>query len=647
MQITFTRLVLVFLVPFLFINSLVAQIRLVKDIYPGFNSSVPVLMGTANGKVVFAASNPEVGRELWASDGTPEGTTLLKDIRTTITGAFGLIPHCATLNGTIYFGAGDDLSGTELWKTNGTPEGTELVLDIEPGKYQSRPEHLTTVGNKIFFSAYNRTSNKRELWITDGSATGTRKVIEVNISSITSSPTRFVAHQNKVFFTADNGSQGLELWVSDGTTAGTFMVADINPTSGQGSNPEGLAVYGNQLLFEANDGVHGKELWITDGIATGTRLVKDIYRNNVTPPTDVAQIAEITTLHDKAFFITNDNPNGGGGLWLTDGTTEGTRVFMPASDVSNLVVIDQMLYFGASTGTGDYGIWKCDGNSSMCQLIKRFDTMPFNLNVANDALLFITEGNTFWRSNGTAEGTYSIGALDANIINSSQFYFTQLHDNKFFFSGISNNGEMQDMELWVYENTLPTSADREASQVDLTYTFTSVEFPFQDENDGDALSKLKITQLPTAGNLLFKGENITINQEILASEIGQLAYILPTGISGDFSNGFRFLVSDGMNYSASDYAFILKTVVTGASEETQQHVSVFPVPSQGVYTVKTEQPIKSLQVYSLTGQLVHQEDNYANRNEGRLTLGHTVKAGTYLLCITTSAGIINKRIIKQ
>ncbi|WP_297766005.1 hyalin [uncultured Alcanivorax sp.] len=93
-------------------------------------------------------------------------------------------------NGTVFFaadteGAGGSDFGTELWKTDGTSQGTELVKDIndtaagagsEPFPlafmYQVPPTVNGELGNKYLFIA-NDGSSGLEPWVSDGSATGT------------------------------------------------------------------------------------------------------------------------------------------------------------------------------------------------------------------------------------------------------------------------------------------------------------------------------------------------------------------------------------------------------------------------------------------------------------------------------------------
>jgi ELWxxDGT repeat protein len=60
----------------------------------------------------FRADDGTTGRELWTSDGTAAGTTLVKDIHP----AGDSSPHNLTnVNGTLFFAAADGTTGIELW----------------------------------------------------------------------------------------------------------------------------------------------------------------------------------------------------------------------------------------------------------------------------------------------------------------------------------------------------------------------------------------------------------------------------------------------------------------------------------------------------------------------------------------------------
>src|SRR5215218_1923401 len=93
---------------------------------------------------------------------TVRGTQVFKSVAPDAPTQFG--NEIATFNGFVYFVANDDVHGNELWRTDGTNEGTALVSDIYPGlpSTNSNPHRLTVVGDRLFFNAYNATTQSPE-----------------------------------------------------------------------------------------------------------------------------------------------------------------------------------------------------------------------------------------------------------------------------------------------------------------------------------------------------------------------------------------------------------------------------------------------------------------------------------------------------
>src|SRR5215212_3145527 len=126
---------------------------LVEDIYPGKTGSEPGLLVDFKGKLLFAADHPDFGEELWSSNGTKPGTRLVKDIdpgplvvnkvKNTETGSSAPDKVLLTKKW-IYFEATTVKYGEELWKSDGTKAGTSLVRDIVPGPGDSGAEDFVS-----------------------------------------------------------------------------------------------------------------------------------------------------------------------------------------------------------------------------------------------------------------------------------------------------------------------------------------------------------------------------------------------------------------------------------------------------------------------------------------------------------------------
>jgi ELWxxDGT repeat protein len=210
------------------------------------------------------------GAEVWKSNGTAAGTSLLKDIHP---GANGSNPiHFTTAYGVLSFAADDGVHGLEPWISNGTSAGTILLKDIHPGAGSSLSALYPAVGAPIIhgvaFFAANNGVNGFELWKSNGTAAGTVLVKDIRPGAIGSNPLNLTNVNGTLFFSANNGVNGVELWMSNGTAPGTVLVKDIDPGIAS-SNPTFLTNVNGTLFFSANDGVHGIEPWVLGPVPLG------------------------------------------------------------------------------------------------------------------------------------------------------------------------------------------------------------------------------------------------------------------------------------------------------------------------------------------------------------------------------------------
>ncbi len=100
--------------------------------------------------------------ELWESDGAT-----MSRVSTVIWPG-----DLVNVGGTLFFsGSGSNgANGQELWKSDGTSSGTTMVADINPGSGGSNPQGLTALGSRVYFWANDGTHGV-ELWESDGSTT--------------------------------------------------------------------------------------------------------------------------------------------------------------------------------------------------------------------------------------------------------------------------------------------------------------------------------------------------------------------------------------------------------------------------------------------------------------------------------------------
>lgn len=235
------------------------------------SGSYPSLLTVMNDMVYFVSSDAENGSEIWHSDGTAEGTTLLKDINW---GDPSSYPGQFTVVGDLLYFKATDMNGTELWRTDGTEVGTWMAKDINEGPANGDPFNLTAFNDQLVFSATTAATG-RELWVSDGTEIGTVLVSEISAGPAGGVLAGFAVANDRVFFPGSDvaGGLGMELYAYDGSAIA--LVKDINPGVDSSLVSPFLAACGG-MVFGANDGVTGNELWYSDGSEGGTFLLGEI-----------------------------------------------------------------------------------------------------------------------------------------------------------------------------------------------------------------------------------------------------------------------------------------------------------------------------------------------------------------------------------
>ena len=270
--------------------------------------------------MLFPANDGVHGREMWFSDGTAAGTRMVRDFVPGATGMWDANYAFITAFGNrAYFMASDVDHGQEVWSTDGTDAGTSLVADLSPGPESSFPFAFTVTGGKLYIVGGGTMLVGPSLWVIDGTASGARAVSTAfGVSYNFGTPTVLWPVGGKVYFSGTTPLTGKEPWISDGTAAGSHLIANLAADHAPSSDPITLTAAGNLLFFNATDGTSTTgSLWRTDGTAAGTLKLSEN-----------GQYAE--TLQPAAgplvFFPAQPN---GQTLMMSDGTVAGTK---PADD---------------------------------------------------------------------------------------------------------------------------------------------------------------------------------------------------------------------------------------------------------------------------------------------------------------------------
>ncbi|MCA8972028.1 MAG: hypothetical protein KDC95_19730 [Planctomycetes bacterium] len=237
---------------------------LIADINPGraIKDSNPSRVTRVGAYIVFRAETPDYGDEWWSVPVSGGEPFLLRDIQPGTQGS-RVYGESVVLHDVLYFVTEDSKYGRELWRTDGTPQGTDIALDLYTGAIGSGPEELVVAGGRLWFRALQR------LYVTGGTLGTTRQVLDAgpfgNVSEIRE------LNANEVVFRREQGAQ-YDLWKSDGTTAGSGPILDpatntpYRYVSGLPVNPSGVVVF--ESGFGATHGVYA-----TDGTSAGTHRI--------------------------------------------------------------------------------------------------------------------------------------------------------------------------------------------------------------------------------------------------------------------------------------------------------------------------------------------------------------------------------------
>ncbi|MCF7898949.1 MAG: hypothetical protein K9L31_03295, partial [Candidatus Pacebacteria bacterium] len=379
---------------------------MVKDIRVGYRSSQVSNLTDVNGVLFFTADDGINGSELWKSDGTEVGTVMLSNRLDSNSFNFS----SAVVNGVLYFSTDDTSTGDELWRSDGTVDGTHILKDINPGVAGSAANFPFVINNTLYFFVNTDGTNYNALYTSDGTEIGTTIVVsDIGVGSYDK-----IVINNILYYKGYYSGFGTELWKTDGTASGTEMVKDISiGNSGSlDSNIGRLIDVNGTLFFTADDGINGLELWKSDGTASGTEMIVDL-----TPGAGFSYIQNGVVLGDSLYFAFDDAINGYE-LWKSDGTASGTVIVkdinpgVAGSIVENPLVLNGVLYFIANDGINGNELWKSDGTEGgtiMVQDINIGDTgcsgcfyqagnylyYPFNDGV---------HGIETWRTDGTSNG---------------------------------------------------------------------------------------------------------------------------------------------------------------------------------------------------------------------------------------------------
>ncbi|MEE1962743.1 YCF48-related protein [Allomuricauda taeanensis] len=337
-------------------------------------------------------ANTLEGGGLWKTNGTRKETILIKSIDSRYTASSKLFEY----NGELYFSAYDETFGEELWKTDGTALGTSLLKDINTnGRWGVSISKFTVYDGLLYFNVkfQNSSDNRTFMYRTDGTAEGTvlaDHIIPegVGIIAITSDD-KLYFFNNGNFYETDGSLEGTKSTIIDGLdyvgqfhsfSSGLYfitynhnntyirlyrltdldnytMLKEFSIESYSGLKLYGLIEVGEKVFFSLGSGNAYNNirdaLWVTDGTSDGTKEILNFQDPNLFGSGNFNGFVEY---NGSLFFNTGAINNNL--LWTSDGTAQGTKQANTAISVNPyadmLVQNDELYYVNSSVGLSSY-----------------------------------------------------------------------------------------------------------------------------------------------------------------------------------------------------------------------------------------------------------------------------------------------------
>ncbi|QOW11658.1 T9SS type A sorting domain-containing protein [Kaistella flava (ex Peng et al. 2021)] len=413
------------------LNTTTDKSKVIKSFVAQNFTSIKSNLVKFNGKIYFIATNyNELNNQLWESDGTAEGTKLVKHL-------YNSSSSYSTIEIKVSAEKMFLIIDYKLWSSDGTDVGTLAIGDTFYGS-----EYYILDG-KLFYWQNNYDADT--LMVSDGTVMGTKpfKIFQKTSTENYSNFKMVKVGSNLYFVARSNNAVGL--WKTDGTIDGTVFLNTVNALTLNG------VLFNDELFFYTKD----NKLWKSGGTAQNTILVKDI------PQT----IETIFVFKNAIYLDTTTN------FIKSDGTAENTQPhqlgdndaslsYLTKSDKENFLFLKSSIQY-----TNE--IYITTGNEIANRL--NTGTVYGNSEYLEIGNYIYYRGNT--RKNGDEIFKYNITdktekiTADVNFgFSSNPFGYETIGDNLFFTAVTDNNSNRQ-----IFTRKISTGEEKQVTNLTNTW----------------------------------------------------------------------------------------------------------------------------------------------------------------------------------
>ena len=355
------------------------------------------------------------------------------------------------LDGYVYFQSffddGITNYGNELHRSNGN--GFERVTSIIGTTGGTTNQDNFTTANGMLYLVMNGGDNSVQIWMYNPvlapSATNPVKVenpADTGFSQPNNLTSGILNGVETIILKGRWGSNSLYLLTLDPATNTYKRMEDSNgvaPLAALSLAKRNYLLASNGKYYFEGDGTNGDdELWVTDGTTAGTKQLSDIN------PIGDSNPQYITEFQGNIYFSAEDGNTEQ--LYVYNGTTTSLAATINPTgnaNIENLFSDGTNLYFSATNGVDGIELWKFDGTTAV--MVKDInsaggasDFVSFNGRLyfsANDG-----SGAKLWVTDGTLEGTVSVASQFTTSEDPIDVKEINVWDNKLVFSARGING---------------------------------------------------------------------------------------------------------------------------------------------------------------------------------------------------------------